>query len=94
VGQRDERAAIVSNGKSGKIPTRRRQGGFTQVAVNNAQLRAPVEEDALTLGRSLEHRRGAFRKVWLDHEGRQMPGRRLGPQTAALNCLLQRPINR
>ena len=74
--ERDERAAIVANGQSRKVPARRRQRRFAEIAMNDAQLRSAFEEHALPDLCALQHRRRIFRQVGLDDERMEIGGRR------------------
>ncbi len=92
--QRDERTAIVANGESGEIPTRRRQRRFTEIAMDDAQLRSAIEEHAFADIGALQHRRRVFREIWFDDEWREMAGGDLRLQATSSDGLLQRPVNR
>ena len=94
VGQRDERPAIVTNGESGKIPTRRRQCRFAEIAMDDAQLRSAFEEHAFPDFCALQHRRRILGQVGLDDERREMSGRCLWLQATNVDGFFQRPIYR
>ncbi len=92
--QGDKRAATISHRETGKIPTRGWQRSFSEIPVDDAQLRFPFEENALACQGSLQHRRGIIGKVRFDNKRVQMPGSFLRSQTATRNCVLQRSVDR
>jgi len=92
--ERDERTAIVANRESRKVSTRRRQRRFTEIAMNDAQLRPAIEEHALPDLCALQHRSRIFRQVWFDDERMEMAGGDMRLQATGSDRVLQRPVNR
>jgi len=94
VGQRDEGATLVAKGKSRKVSTCRRQGCFAHIPVDDAQLRATVEEDTLACIGSLEDRCRTVGKVRFNDERIEVPGSVVRSESTLCDGLLQRSVNR
>jgi hypothetical protein len=92
--ERDEHSTTVAQRHAGKVPARRGQRRFTKVAMDDAEVRAALEEDAFAAIGPLEYRRGVIGTIRFDDERRERLSRGGHTQCPDADRLGKRAVHR